>query len=92
MSSEFQFVGDFARMRAKYTAKWGSQIAEMVFQTHSTTFYNKKILLKGNDIIPIVFCLIALNSMVGQQFFLLEYNIFLLTLRANIQQKEKLKI
>lgn len=55
------------------------------------TFNNKKILLKGNDIIPIVFCLIALNSIVGQQFFLLEYNIFLLTLRADIQQKKEQK-
>ena len=36
MKSQFQFVGDFARMRAKYTAKWGSQIAEMVFQTRSS--------------------------------------------------------
>ena len=33
MSCEFQFVGDFARMRAKYTAKWGLQIAEMFFNT-----------------------------------------------------------
>ena len=55
------------------------------------TLNNKKMLLKGDDIIPIVFCLIALNSIVGQQFFLLEYNIFLLTLRANIQQKRDQK-
>ena len=47
------------------------------------TFNNKKQLEKNNDIIPVIFSLIALNSMVGQQLFLLEYNIFLLTLRAD---------
>lgn len=47
------------------------------------TFNNKKQLEKNNDIIPVMFSLIALNSMVGQQLFLLEYNIFLLTLRAD---------
>ena len=36
VSCESQFVGDFVRMRGKYTAKWGLQIAEMVFQTHSS--------------------------------------------------------
>ena len=35
MSCESQFVGDFIRMRVKYTAKWGLQIAEMIFQTRS---------------------------------------------------------
>ena len=25
------------RMRVKYTAKWGLQIAEMIFQTHSSS-------------------------------------------------------
>lgn len=53
------------------------------------TLNNKRMLLKGNDIIPIVFCLIALNSIVGQHFFLLEYNIFLLTLRADTQKIEE---
>ncbi len=48
------------------------------------TFNNRKLLIKNNHIIPIVFSLIALNSMIGQQFFLLEYNIFLLTLRADV--------
>ena len=28
-------MGNFIRMRVKYTAKWGSQIAEMIFQTRS---------------------------------------------------------
>ena len=28
-------MGDFIRMRVKYTAKWGLQIAEMIFQTRS---------------------------------------------------------
>ena len=27
------------RMRVKYTAKWGLQIAEMIFQTRSSTFF-----------------------------------------------------
>ena len=36
VSCEFQFVRDFARIRTKYTAKWGLQIAEMFFQTHSS--------------------------------------------------------
>ena len=48
-----QFVGDFARMRvragygnrirAKYTAKWGVQIVEMIFQN---------IALGAKDILP----------------------------------------
>ena len=33
---ESQFVGDFIRMRVTYTAKWGLQIAEMIFQTRSS--------------------------------------------------------
>ena len=32
---ESQFVWDFIRMRVKSPAKWGLQIAEMVFQTRS---------------------------------------------------------
>ena len=48
------------------------------------TFNNKKLVASGNKLIPFVFCLIALNSIVGQQFFLLEYNIFLLVLKANV--------
>ena len=27
------------RIRVKYTAKWGLQIAEMIFQTRSSTFF-----------------------------------------------------
>ena len=27
------------RMRVKYTAKWSLQIAEMIFQTRSSTFF-----------------------------------------------------
>lgn len=53
------------------------------------TVNNKKILIKGNNIIPIAFCLIALNSIAGQQFFLLEYNVFLLTLRADVQDTDE---
>lgn len=55
------------------------------------TLNNKKLAEKNNDIIPMVFMLIALNSIAGQQLFLLEYNIFLLTLRADtrIPMKEK---
>ncbi|WP_328597442.1 DUF6783 domain-containing protein [Oliverpabstia intestinalis] len=33
------------RMRVKYTAKWGLQIAEMIFQARSSTFYFLFILL-----------------------------------------------
>ncbi|RHQ59431.1 hypothetical protein DWY34_08710, partial [Blautia sp. AF25-12LB] len=35
-------AGYVNRMRVKYTAKWGSQIAEMIFQTRSTavTFFS----------------------------------------------------
>ena len=33
------------RMRVKYTAKWGLQIAEMIFQTRSSMFYFLFILL-----------------------------------------------
>ncbi|MGO5083102.1 DUF6783 domain-containing protein [Oliverpabstia intestinalis] len=33
------------RMRVKYTAKWGLQIAEMIFQARSGTFYFLFILL-----------------------------------------------
>ena len=32
---ESQFMGDFIRMRVTCTAKWGLQIAEMIFQTRS---------------------------------------------------------
>ena len=53
------------------------------------TVNNKKILIKGNNIIPIAFCLIALNSIAGQQFFLLEYNVFLLALRADVQDTDE---
>ena len=49
-----QFVGDFCpdegvvagygnRIRAKYTAKWGVQIVEMIFQTRS----------RAKDILPL---------------------------------------
>ena len=34
---ESQFVGDFIRMRVKYTAKWGLQIAEMIFRKRCTS-------------------------------------------------------
>ena len=30
-----QFRGDFDRMKAKYTANWGVQVAGMIFQTRS---------------------------------------------------------
>ena len=30
------------RMRVKYTAKWGLQIAEMIFQTRSSVVFIKK--------------------------------------------------
>ena len=53
------------------------------------TVNNKKIFIKGNNIIPIAFCLIALNSIAGQQFFLLECNVFLLTLRADVQDTDE---
>ena len=33
------------RIRAKYTAKWGVQIAGMIFQTRSSTFQNIKSVL-----------------------------------------------
>ena len=36
---ESQFVGEFIRMRVTYTAKWGLQIAEMIFQTRSSTSF-----------------------------------------------------
>ena len=32
------------RIRAKYTAKWGVQIAGMIFQTGSSTSFSKNIL------------------------------------------------
>ena len=32
---ESQFVWDFIRMRVTCTAKWGLQIAEMIFRTRS---------------------------------------------------------
>ncbi|MFR4384501.1 MAG: DUF6783 domain-containing protein [Oliverpabstia sp.] len=32
-------------MRVKYTAKWGVQIAGMIFQTRSSTFQNIKSVL-----------------------------------------------
>jgi len=31
-------VGDLTRMRARYTAKWGVQLAGMIFQTRSRTW------------------------------------------------------
>ena len=34
------------RMRVKYTAKWGLQIAEMIFQTRSSDFLFVTVLLK----------------------------------------------
>ena len=34
---ESQFVGDFIRMRVTYTAKWGLQIAEMIFRKRCTS-------------------------------------------------------
>ena len=30
-------VGDLTRMRARYTAKWGVQLAGMIFQARSRT-------------------------------------------------------
>ena len=38
-------AGYVNRMRVKYTAKWGSQIAEMIFQTRSST--TNRICRKG---------------------------------------------
>ena len=34
-------AGYVNRMRVKYTAKWGLQIAEMIFQTRSSTSFSK---------------------------------------------------
>ena len=39
---ESQFVGDFIRMRVTYTAKWGLQIAEMIFRTRSRACLKNK--------------------------------------------------
>ena len=36
-----QFVGDFIRMKVTYTAKWGLQIAEIIFRTRSSTSFRK---------------------------------------------------
>ena len=47
---ESQFVGDFIRMRVTYTAKWGLQIAEMIFQTRSRTYcYTYLSILHPNE-------------------------------------------
>ena len=41
---------DFIRMRVKYTAKWGLQIAEMIFQTRSRTYcYTYLSILHPNE-------------------------------------------
>ena len=34
-------AGYVNRMKVKYTAKWGVQIAGMIFQTHSSTSFHK---------------------------------------------------
>ena len=39
---ESQFVGDFIRMRVTYTAKWGLQIAEMIFSTRSSALVHPR--------------------------------------------------
>ena len=38
---ESQFMGDFIRMRVTCTAKWGLQIAEMIFRTRSRACLKK---------------------------------------------------
>ena len=43
--NEGDVAGYGNRMRVKYTAKWGLQIAEMIFQTRSSMFYFLFILL-----------------------------------------------
>jgi hypothetical protein len=48
VSCESHFVGNFIRMRVKYTAKWGLQIAEMIFQTRSILVHRSV----NNCIIP----------------------------------------
>ena len=41
------------RIRAKYTAKWGVQIAGMIFQTRSNTYSNLQ--LKIQEILSFIF-------------------------------------
>ena len=48
-------------------------------------YFSIKKKLKANKmIIPFLFLIICINSLIGQQFYLPEYNVFLLTVFASI--------
>ena len=61
--------------------EYGLIISIIIIITYSL-FLRKEVKLR-KSYIPWVWILISINSIVGQQFFMLEYNIFLLALLAD---------
>lgn len=49
----------------------------------------RNLILEKKYIIPIIFILISLNSIIGQQFVLIEYNVFLLAILSEVQENTK---
>ena len=63
-SDEGVVVGYDNRIRTKYTAKWGVQIAGMIFQTRSSTYYFTEIC--SLDLSAISFLIFSTNSSSGR--------------------------